>query len=71
MPLHLAPALDDRARAQGGELRFYLEGRTFVTAEADAAAAEAEAADEDGAGGGGGAAPGLRRRTSARLAALG
>jgi hypothetical protein len=37
-----------------------------VTAEADAA--EAEAADEDGAGGGG--AHGLRRRTSARLAAL-
>jgi hypothetical protein len=38
-----------------------------VTAEADAA--EAEAADEDGAGGGG--AHGLRRRTSARLVALG
>jgi hypothetical protein len=61
----LTPARQKRALASG--LRFCLEGRTFVTAEADAA--EAEAADEDGAGGGG--AHGLRRRTSARLVALG
>jgi hypothetical protein len=62
----LAPERRPCALASG--LRFYLEGRTFVTAEADVAAAEAEAGGDDGAGGG--AAPGLRRRTSARLAAL-